>query len=131
MAFPDEGSGMKRDSEVLLMRREAQLGDALQALEQAEKHRRRFTVGRPPLSYTRGSELLKRLQADECELCGSIVRVEVHHLPKMADLNRHRRKPVPTWFRLMATRKRKTLIACRACHEAIHTGRPAKQACST
>src|SRR5215472_10485153 len=113
MALSGEGSGMKRDSEVLLMRREAQLGDALQALEQAEKHRRRFTVGRPPLSYTRGSELLKRLQADECELCGSAVRVEVHHLRK-ADLNRHRRKPVSTWFRLMATRKRKTLIACRA-----------------
>ena len=83
---------------------------------------------RPPLSYTKGSELLKRLQADECELCGSTVRVEVHHLRKMADLNRHRRKPVPTWFRLMATRKRKTLIACRACHEAIHAGRPTKQA---
>ena len=74
----------------------------------------------PPLSHTRGSELLKRLQADECELCGSTVRVEVHHLHKMADLNRHRRRPVATWFRLMATRKRKTLIACRACHEAIH-----------
>jgi hypothetical protein len=83
---------------------------------------------RPPLSYTKGSELLKRLQADECALCGSTVRVEVHHLRKMVDLNRHRRKPVPTWFRLMATRKRKTLIACRACHEAIHAGRPTKQA---
>jgi group II intron reverse transcriptase/maturase len=83
---------------------------------------------RPPLSYAQGSELLKRLQADECELCGNTVRVEVHHLRKMADLNRHRRKPVPTWFRLMATRRRKTLIACRACHEAIHAGRPTKQA---
>jgi group II intron reverse transcriptase/maturase len=83
---------------------------------------------RPPLSYRQGSELLKRLQADECELCGSSVRVEVHHLRKMADLNRHRRKPVPNWFRLMASRKRKTLIACRACHEAIHAGRPTRQA---
>jgi hypothetical protein len=82
---------------------------------------------RPHLSYTQGSELLKRLQADECGLCGSTVRVEVHHLRKMADLNRRRRKPVPTWFRLMATRKRKTLIACRACHEAIHAGRPTRQ----
>jgi group II intron reverse transcriptase/maturase len=83
---------------------------------------------RPPLSYRQGSELLKRLQADECEVCGSTVRVEVHHLRKMADLNRHRRKPVPNWFRLMATRRRKTLIACRACHEAIHAGRPTRQA---
>ncbi len=84
----------------------------------------------PPISYTQGSELLKRLQADACELCGSTIRVEVHHLRKMADLNRHKRKQVPTWFRLMAARKRKTLIACRACHEAIHAGRPTKQALS-
>ncbi len=85
---------------------------------------------RPPISYTKGSELLKRLQADACELCGSTIRVEVHHLRKMADLNRHKRKQVPTWFKLMAARKRKTLIACRACHEAIHGGRPTKQALS-
>src|SRR5712691_4483237 len=85
---------------------------------------------RPPISYTKGSELLKRLQADACELCGSTIRVEVHNLRKMADLNRHQRKQVPTWFRLMASRKRKTLIACRACHEAIHSGRPTKQALS-
>jgi group II intron reverse transcriptase/maturase len=85
---------------------------------------------RPPVSYTKGSELLKRLQADTCELCGSTIRVEVHHLRKMADLNRHQRKQVPTWFRLMAARKRKTLIACRACHEAIHAGRPTRQATS-
>jgi hypothetical protein len=39
---------------------------------------------RPPAAYTKGAELLKRLQADACELCGSTV---VHHLRKMADLN--------------------------------------------
>ncbi len=85
---------------------------------------------RPPISYTKGSELLKRLQADACELCGSTVRVEVHHLRMMADLNRHQRKQILTWFRLMAARKRKTLIVCRACHEAIHGGRPTKQVLS-
>ncbi len=83
---------------------------------------------RPPVSYAKGSELLKRLQADVCELCGSTIRVEVHHLRKMADLNRHKRKQVPPWFTLMAARKRKTLIACRACHEAIHAGRLTRQA---
>jgi group II intron reverse transcriptase/maturase len=83
---------------------------------------------RPPNSYTKGTELLKRLQADVCELCGSSTRVEVHHLRKLADLNRRRRKEVPSWFRLMVARKRKTLIACRACHEAIHAGKPAQQA---
>jgi hypothetical protein len=85
---------------------------------------------RPPTSYTKGTELLKRLQADACEFCGSTIRVEVHHLRKLADLNRRRRKEIPAWFRLMVARKRKTLIACRACHEAIHVGRPTKQALS-
>jgi hypothetical protein len=31
---------------------------------------------------------------------------------------------------LMTARKRKTLIACRACHEAIHAGQPTRQAAS-
>ena len=29
-----------------------------------------------------------------------------------------------------AARKRKTLVTCRACHEAIHAGRPTRQAIS-
>ena len=82
---------------------------------------------RPPTAYTKGTELLKRLQADECELCGSTLKVEVHHLRKLADLQRQGRKEVPDWFRLMAARKRKTLVTCRDCHEAIHAGRPTRQ----
>jgi group II intron reverse transcriptase/maturase len=85
---------------------------------------------RPPMAYTRGRELLKRLQADECELCGSTLRVEVHHLRKLADLKRRGRKEVSGWLRLMAARRRKTLVTCRACHEAIHAGRPTRQAVS-
>jgi group II intron reverse transcriptase/maturase len=81
----------------------------------------------PPTAYTQGTELLKRLQAETCELCGSTRQVEVHHLRKLADLKRHGRKEVPSWRRLMAARKRKTLVTCRACHEAIHAGRPTRQ----
>ena len=81
----------------------------------------------PPRAYTKGTELLKRLQADECELCGSIRQVEVHHIRKLADLKRPGRKEVPGWMRLMAARRRKTLVLCRSCHEAIHAGRPAGQ----
>jgi hypothetical protein len=36
------------------------------------------------------------------------------------------RKAVPDWQRIMATRKRKSLVACRVCHEAIHAGRPTR-----
>jgi hypothetical protein len=30
-------------------------------------------------------------------------------------------------MRLMAARRRKTLVLCRSCHEAIHAGRPVRQ----
>ncbi|MDQ2924330.1 MAG: reverse transcriptase domain-containing protein [Acidobacteriota bacterium] len=81
----------------------------------------------PPRAYTKGTELLKRLQADACELCGSTLNVEVHHVRKLADLQRRGHKAVPEWHRLMAARKRKTLVVCRACHAAIHAGRPTRQ----
>lgn len=82
---------------------------------------------RPPIAHTKGAELLKRFQANECELCGSTIQVEVHHIRKLADLKRPGRKEVPNWLRIMATRKRKTLVTCRVCHEAIHAGRPTRQ----
>src|SRR5437899_2254568 len=68
---------------------------------------------RPPISYTKGSELLKRLQADACELCGSTIRVEVHHLRKMADLNRHKRKQVPTPLSSLQNCSRRRSRVCR------------------
>ena len=71
-----------------------------------------------------GTELLHRLLAGACEACGSTENVEVHHVRKLADLNRQGRKPKPDWVRLMAARRRKTLILCRVCHDNIHAGRP-------
>lgn len=81
----------------------------------------------PVLSTARGNELIHRLLAGACEICGSTDRVEVHHVRHLADLNRPGRGERPAWVRLMAMRKRKTLIACRPCHEAIHAGRPTTQ----
>jgi group II intron reverse transcriptase/maturase len=71
-----------------------------------------------------GTELLQRLLANECEACGSTENVEVHHVRKLADLNRQGRKSPPDWIRLMASRRRKTLVLCRICHDNIHAGRP-------
>ena len=82
---------------------------------------------RPPVAYPRGTELLKRLQADTCELCGSTLQVEVHHIRKLADRTRPGRGGVPDWRRIMAMRKRKTLVTCRVCHEAIHRDWPTRQ----
>ncbi|MDQ5854359.1 MAG: reverse transcriptase domain-containing protein [Chloroflexota bacterium] len=73
------------------------------------------------------SELLQRLMADECELCGSRTNVEVHHIRKLADLNKKGRKDKPLWVMRMAGRQRKTLVVCRKCHWDIHTGKPMAQ----
>ncbi|MGI8827770.1 MAG: hypothetical protein ACR2JC_19485 [Chloroflexota bacterium] len=81
----------------------------------------------PKINTDRGSELLQRVLADTCELRGSRQDCEVHHLRKLADLKSkgHREKPV--WVQIMAARQRKTLVVCRACHEAIHAGRPTEK----
>jgi group II intron reverse transcriptase/maturase len=42
----------------------------------------------PTAAYSGRSELLQRLLADECELCGSKEKCEVHHIRKLADLNK-------------------------------------------
>jgi hypothetical protein len=68
------------------------------------------------------SELLQRVYADQCELCGSKERVEVHHIRKLADLEKPGRREKPVWVKQRAARRRKTLVVCRSCHEAIHAG---------
>ena len=69
------------------------------------------------------NELLQRLLADECELCGSTVDVEVHHVRALHDLNVKGQGPKPKWIQVMAARQRKTLVVCRTCHVDIHAGR--------
>jgi hypothetical protein len=73
-------------------------------------------------TWTSHSELLQRMQRQQCELCGQRYGVEVHHLRGLADLNRPGRKPKPLWMRKMAVIRRKTLVVCQACHRAIHQG---------
>jgi group II intron reverse transcriptase/maturase len=77
----------------------------------------------PQFLMTNRSELLQRVLADTCELCGSHERVEVHHIRKLADLEKSGRKERPVWVKQMAARRRKTLVVCRKCHEEIHTGK--------
>ena len=78
----------------------------------------------PNMFTTSGNELIGRLLAGACELCGSTKRLEVHHIRKLADLNRPGRNEKPAWVQIMAKRRRKTLIACTTCHDHIHAGRP-------
>jgi hypothetical protein len=72
----------------------------------------------------RRSEVVQRLMAGRCELCGDKdVPVEVHHIRKLADIDRLGRRPKAPWERVMSARQRKTLVVCEECHDAIHAGR--------
>jgi hypothetical protein len=71
-------------------------------------------------------DLIQRLQAKQCELCGSEENCEVHHVRKLADLKKRwaGRKQKPKWVQLMSAIQRKTLVVCHQCHMDIHAGRP-------
>lgn len=75
----------------------------------------------------RRTELIKRLLADECEVCGATEQIEVHHVRKLADLKQTGRKELPDWAKIMIIRRRKTLVLCHSCHAAIHAGNPLPQ----
>lgn len=83
-----------------------------------------LTDRRPVMASGKQNELIHRLLAECCEICESRTQLEVHHVRKLADLNRPGRREKPAWVYLMAKRKRKTLVICRCCHEDIHAGRP-------
>lgn len=86
-------------------------------------HKRKAVIEDKPYTVFGGrTELLKRLLADQCELCESRENIEVHHIRKLSDLNKKGRPLPPVWVQVMATRKRKTLVVCRECHVAIHNG---------
>jgi group II intron reverse transcriptase/maturase len=74
--------------------------------------------------YNRHTDLVTRLQAETCELCGSQENIEVHHIRRLADLKKPGRKEKPAWVKRMIALRRKTLVVCRNCHRAIHAGQP-------
>ncbi len=68
------------------------------------------------------TQLIDRLLAEKCEMCGSTHNMEVHHIRKLADLEK---KPnMATWKKHMIAMRRKTLVVCYECHVAIHNGKP-------
>lgn len=77
----------------------------------------------PPRLWGGRTELERRLLAEECEYCGSTKNIEVHHIRALKDLNKHKGKEIPEWVKLMAARKRKTMVVCRNCHQDITYGR--------
>lgn len=61
--------------------------------------------------YTRNG-LIKRLKAQECEMCGNTnVKLQMHHIKKLKDV-----KGKTSIERMMIARKRKTIALCFDCH---------------
>ena len=79
---------------------------------------------RPPKVYGNRTELVQRLLADFCELCGSEEDVEVHHERAMRKLHEYPGRPKPEWVKRMIVLRRKTLLLCKRCHEAVEHGLP-------
>ena len=63
-------------------------------------------------------QLIQRLLTGRCELCERTDNIEVHHIRKLADLATGLASPA--WARVMANKRRKTLVVCRDCHDHIH-----------
>jgi len=71
------------------------------------------------MMYRARTELGQRLKANQCEWCGTNEgQMEVHHVRKLSNL-----KGKADWERYMIGRQRKTIVMCRKCHQALHTGK--------
>jgi group II intron reverse transcriptase/maturase len=76
----------------------------------------------PTFYQAERKEITQRLRAHRCELCHLLGACEVHHIRKMADLDIYEEGHMPRWAYIMKKRRRKTLVVCQACHQAIHDG---------
>lgn len=72
--------------------------------------------------WSQRSEVVQRLCAEKCELCGTTAHLEAHHIRKLADLTSEGRKAKPKWVQRMIARRRKSLMVCQHCHNDIHRG---------
>jgi group II intron reverse transcriptase/maturase len=88
------------------------------------RQRKAVIDDRPILPATGRKELITRLRASWCELCGTRAQVQVHQVRKLADLAVPG-QPQPAWAQKMARMRRKTLIVCPSCHDSIHARQPA------
>lgn len=90
--------------------------------------RKQFTKvdDRVPIPYNAmktSTEIIQRLLADKCEICGKTGDVEVHHIRAIKDIKGPKNARTD-WKRYMASRFRKTLVVCLECHYRISAGKP-------
>lgn len=88
-------------------------------------NKKAITVNEVTHFYKGRNELVRRLLANECELCKSTDLIRVHHTRKLADVKKRYkgRKDPPPWAKFMMERNRKTVVVCHQCHTEIHAGR--------
>jgi group II intron reverse transcriptase/maturase len=88
------------------------------------RQKRAVLSDRQPVPTTiRRKELITRLLAGRCEICQQTGEMHVHHIRKLADLATTGQSQ-PQWAKLMASKRRKTLVVCRDCHDFIHARQP-------
>jgi hypothetical protein len=86
------------------------------------RHKNAVLRDREPVpAIARGKELIGRLLAGRCEICGQADRVRVHQIRKLSELDRPRQPQQPEWMRIMARRRRKTLVVCTDCDANIRS----------
>ena len=72
--------------------------------------------------HPRPREVVRRLLARECELCGQPADTQAHQVRRLSDLSQQGQAQ-PAWAALMAKMRRKTLMVCPDCHDGIHKER--------
>ena len=90
-----------------------------------KRQRKTVITDRQPAPPARPKEIITRLLHGECERCHTRTQVETHQVRKLADLAAQPGREQPAWAAQMAKMRRKTLIVCAPCHQAIHHGKPA------
>jgi len=88
------------------------------------RDKRAVLIDRPPshqVTY-QSKELVRRLLARRCELCGDPGQVALHQVRNLASLEEHTGQFA--WAALMARKRRKTLLVCHPCHDVIHVEQP-------
>jgi group II intron reverse transcriptase/maturase len=64
---------------------------------------------------------VQRLDARKCEACGVEKPCEVHHVKRLQNVKDKKSKTL--WDYMVIARRRKTLVLCPECHDALHSGR--------
>jgi group II intron reverse transcriptase/maturase len=87
-----------------------------------KKQKRAVLADLAPVQITHPrKELVHRLRKGRCELCQRADTVQVHQIRKLAQLATSG-PASPEWMKLMAGKRRKTLVVCPPCHHLIHHG---------